>query len=121
MPCTGLLLGMKRVMTRSWIRYLRLLTISLSQGSTLHSSAIDLTCVDKRQESFEQYITVLRQLAQRCAFGTITDDEILRDRILFSIENQQVRERLLREANLTLARTIDICRAAESTAAQTKD
>ena len=72
-------------------------------------------------ESFEQYVTALRQLAQRCAFGTITEDEILRDRVLFGIKNQQVRERLLREANLSLSRTMDICRAAESTAAQMKD
>ena len=72
-------------------------------------------------ESFEQYVTALRQLAQRCAFNTITEDEILRDRILFGIKNQQVRERLLREANLSLTRTMDICRAAESTASQIKD
>ena len=45
----------------------------------------------------------------------------MRDRILFGIKNQQVRERLLREANLSLSRTMDICRAAESTAAQMKD
>ena len=72
-------------------------------------------------ESFEQYIIMLRQLAQRCAFGTTTEDEILRDKVLFGIKNQQVREWLLREANLTLARTINICRVAESTAAQIKD
>ena len=47
-------------------------------------------------------------------------DEILRDRLLFGICDDKVRERLLRESNLTLTKTDEICRAAESKIAQMK-
>ena len=52
-------------------------------------------------ESYDQYRTALRKLAEGCAFETTTPDEILRDRLAFGIRYDKVRERLLREANLT--------------------
>ena len=36
-------------------------------------------------ESFDQYVTALRQLACKCDFSTVTLGELLRDRILFGI------------------------------------
>ncbi|XP_048577104.1 uncharacterized protein K02A2.6-like [Nematostella vectensis] len=71
-------------------------------------------------ESYEHYRTALRKLAESCEFDTITPDEILRDRLLFGIHDTKVRERLLRESKLTLAKTDEICRAAESMLAQMK-
>lgn len=71
-------------------------------------------------ESYEQYRTALRQLAANCEFGTITPDELLRDRLVFGIRDHKTRERLLREPALTLARADEICRAAESTGTQLK-
>jgi len=71
-------------------------------------------------ESYDHYRTALRKLADECEFGTITPDEILRDRLVFGVRDAKVRERLLREANLTLAKTDEICRAAESTSQQLK-
>ena len=50
----------------------------------------------------------------------ITPDEILRDRLLFGIADNKVRERLLRETNLTLEKTDDLCHASERMAAQLK-
>ena len=47
-------------------------------------------------------------------------EEILRDRLLFGIRDNKVRERLLREPRLTLAKTDEICREAESLDAQMK-
>lgn len=72
-------------------------------------------------ESFEQYVTCLRQIALRCNFETITPEEILRDRIMFGITDNKVRDRLLREKNLTLERTLEICRANEVSSAQQKE
>ena len=69
-------------------------------------------------ESYDQYRTALRKLAEECEFGTITPDEILRDRLVFGIRDAKVRERLLRESKLTLEKTDEICRAAESTSQQ---
>ena len=65
-------------------------------------------------ESYEQYKTTLRKLSEACEFDTITPNEILRDRLIFGIYDTKVRERLLRETNLTLIKTDEICRAAES-------
>ena len=56
----------------------------------------------------------MRKLSESCEFDTITPNEILRDRLIFGIHDTKVRERLLRETNLTLIKTDEICRAAES-------
>ena len=72
-------------------------------------------------ESYDQYKTALRKLAEGCEFHTITPEEILRDRLIFGIRDVKVRERLLRESQLTLKKTDEICRASESTAAQLKE
>ena len=71
-------------------------------------------------ETFDRYVTSLRQIADKCAFDTITPDDILRDRIVFGIADDKVRERLLREPELSLAKTLDICRASEMSRAQIK-
>ena len=75
---------------------------------------------DAPEESFEQYVAALRQLAVRCDFGNITPDQILRDRIMFGITDHKVRDRLLREKNITLDRTLEICRANEAAAISTR-
>ena len=71
-------------------------------------------------ETYDQYRTALRKLAEGCNFEAIYPEEILRDRLLFGIRDNKVRERLLRETSLTLAKTDEICRASESTTAQMK-
>ena len=71
-------------------------------------------------ESYDQYKTALRKLAEGCDLDTITPDEMLRDRLIFGIRDSKVRERLLRESKLSLAKTDEICRAAESMQTQMK-
>ena len=66
-------------------------------------------------ESYDQYRTALIKLAQGCEFQTITPDEILRDRLVFGIRDNKLRERLLRKSKLTLAETDEICRKHAST------
>ena len=73
MPCTELLLKMKRVVTRSWIRYLLKAFDDFFEPrkhTTFERYRFNMRG-QETGESFEQYITVLRQLAQRCAFATI--------------------------------------------------
>ena len=72
-------------------------------------------------EPFDQYVTVLRQMAARCEHDKITPDELLRDRIVFGIADRKVRERLLREDNLDLKKTLMVCRASELSAAQIRE
>ena len=76
--------------------------------------------VQEPGETYDQYRTALRQLAEGCDFATITPDEILRDRLVFGIQDAKARERLLCESKLTLEKTDEICRAAESMLAQLK-
>ena len=76
--------------------------------------------VQEPGESYEQYRTSLRRLSEGCEFESITPDEILRDRLVFGIRDDKVRERLLREPRLTLTKTDEICRAAESLNMQMK-
>ena len=73
------------------------------------------------EESIDNYITELRQLASTCEFDTQTPDEVLRDRLIFGIHDNKVRERLLRCELLDLNRTIEICRAAETSQAQMRE
>ena len=62
----------------------------------------------------------MRLLAENCDFSSITPDEILWDRLVIGNKEDKVRERLLRESQLTLAKTDKICHAAESMTAQMK-
>jgi hypothetical protein len=52
--------------------------------------------------------------ANNCEFGALRD-ELIRDRLVVGIRSDSVRSRLLREAELTLHKAIDICRAAKVT------
>ena len=76
--------------------------------------------VQEPGETYDQYRTALLKLTDGCEFQTITPDEILRDRLVFGIRDNKVRERLLRKSKLTLADTDEICHAAESMLAQMK-
>ena len=63
-------------------------------------------------ESFDAYVTELKILAANCNFATLRDS-LIRDRIICVIIDPVLRERLLRESDLTLESCVKICRAAE--------
>ena len=71
-------------------------------------------------ESFDAYLTALRNLAVSCNFCTCANmsDSLLRDRIVLGIRNEDARKRLLQERKLDLKKYIDICRPSESVATQ---
>ena len=66
----------------------------------------------RQQEPFDSFLTDLRLKAQSCNFATLKDS-MIRDQIVFGVEDNKVRERLLRETELTLAGAIKICQASE--------
>ncbi|XP_061185196.1 uncharacterized protein K02A2.6-like [Saccostrea echinata] len=70
-------------------------------------------------ESFDDYLCRLRELAKTCEFGDIMD-QMIRDRIVLGTKDQSVRGRLLRESKLTLNSAIDMCRTSERTTCQLK-
>ena len=74
----------------------------------------------REAEPIDSYVTDLRCLAKTCEFATLHDG-LVRDRIVCGITSDTVRERLLRESDLTLAKCIDFCRAAEISKEQVKE
>ena len=63
-------------------------------------------------ETIDAYVTELKIQAKNCEFGALCD-ELIRDRIVVGIRDDAVRSRLLRETELDLQKTVDICRASE--------
>ncbi|XP_044171849.1 uncharacterized protein LOC122956251 [Acropora millepora] len=70
-------------------------------------------------ETIDQYATELRKLASTCEFKDLRDG-LIRDRVICGINNRTIRERLLRESDLTLEKALDICRASEHSKQQMK-
>ena len=70
-------------------------------------------------ELIDQWIKDLRIKAKLCEFGD-QEDLMIRDKIVFSVNDERVKERLLRESDLSLSKAVDVCRAAETTRAQLK-
>ena len=70
-------------------------------------------------ELIDQWIKDLRIKAKLCEFGD-QEDLMIRDNIVFSVNDERVKERLLRESDLSLSKALDVCRAAETTRAQLK-
>ena len=70
-------------------------------------------------ESIDQYVTELQTLAATCEFGDLKDSLIC-DRIVCGINSQAMKERLLREPDLSFSKATDMCRASEISKKQIK-
>ena len=58
-------------------------------------------------QSFSHYLTDLRTLARSCEFVEV--DNMIRDKIVFGMSDLWIKEHLLREKDLDLAKGVDIC------------
>ena len=70
-------------------------------------------------ETGSHYLTQFRHAAESCDFANITTSQIIRDRFVHDVRDSKVKERLLREKNLTVERVYEMVQAAEATAEQT--
>ena len=70
-------------------------------------------------ERFHDYLTSLKTLVKDCEFGTL-EEEMLRDRLVCGIFNNDVRMRLLHTNNLDLKTAVDTCLVAEMSSEQMK-
>ena len=70
-------------------------------------------------ETIDQWVNDLRILLGSCEYGD-QKEKNLRDRIVFGVADTRVKERLLRESDLTLTKALDICHAAEASKVQLK-
>jgi hypothetical protein len=75
---------------------------------------IFFTRAQETSETIDQYVTTLKRLSDTFEFGTLRGT-LIKDRIVLGVKNQKIRERLLREPDLTLDKALDLVRAAERT------
>ena len=66
------------------------------------------------------YLTELKRLSEHCSFNDSLND-MLRDRSVCGIQDQQTQCKLLAELNLTLKRTFEVAQAIESADTQVKE
>ena len=64
-------------------------------------------------EPVDKWVKDLRIMAVNCEFNE-QEDYMIRDKIVFGIRDGRVKERMLRESDLSMQKALDICRAAES-------
>jgi len=77
-------------------------------------------CHQGTRETVDEYVTKLHSLNSTCEFGALTDD-LISDRLLLGTKLDQVRPKLLSEADLTLQKALEICRSCEQTQRQLRD
>lgn len=63
-------------------------------------------------ETFDCFVTDLKLKAQSCEFGELKDS-MIRDQIVYRIQDKRIRERLLRDAKQTLEEAERLCHASE--------
>ena len=66
-------------------------------------------------ETFNAFLTDLKNLTSSCKYQADERDNMPRDKIVMNITSYTVREKLLSKAEVKLAETIDICRSSKIT------
>ncbi|KAK4311797.1 hypothetical protein Pmani_011926 [Petrolisthes manimaculis] len=70
--------------------------------------------VQEAGESFDDFLCLVKEIANFCDFCDKCVDSQLRDRIVVGTSDEVALKRMLENKNLTLENAIDICRASES-------
>ena len=70
------------------------------------------TCLQRDEETIEQYVTDLKYKAKSCNYGDL-EESLIRDQIVLGTPNVKVKERLLSIDDLNLEKTVSICQASE--------
>ena len=73
-----------------------------------------LTYKQKEGQSFDEFMTQLKKLSSDCEFREIKNS-LLKDIVVIGVTDDSLRERMLREPNLTLERAIALGQSAEQT------
>lgn len=72
-----------------------------------------------QEESYDEYFNRLRGLIKNAQYGQLQNDLLL-DKVICSIKDHDLREKLWLDSNITLERAIEICRSKETTEKQLK-
>ncbi|UYV85057.1 K02A2.6-like, partial [Cordylochernes scorpioides] len=71
-------------------------------------------------QNFDDYVTELKNKSMDCEFGELADS-LVRDRIIIGIKDKALKERMLQDPDLSLAKAIDLGRATETSRQQVKN
>jgi len=74
----------------------------------------------KEGKLFSDFLTELKRLSDECEFENLKDS-LVKDMIICGINDNSLRERLLREANLDLSKAVGIIYASEESKSQIKN
>ena len=74
--------------------------------NTTYERYVFNTCIQNGR-TLDAFLLDLRNKAKTCEFGTL-QDSLIKDRIVCGIDDKSIRERLLRDSDLTLEKAIDI-------------
>ena len=78
------------------------------------------TCRQKEGQSFDEFVTELKKRSADCEFSQLRDS-LIRDIVICGIIDNRLRERLLREPDLSLEKTLQLGHAAEETKRHIKE
>ena len=96
-------------------------TAVLGEVSDTYERYVFRTHTQQKGETFDEFLLTLREMQKTCDVCEHMADKFLRDQVIFGVRGDSVCEKLLQERQLTLPKTIDMCRAAESASVQAKD
>ena len=74
----------------------------------------------KTGESVAAYVAELRRLAEFCNYGP-TLDKILRDRLVWGINEESIQKKLLQEKDLTLQKALTLAKGSETATKNVKE
>ncbi|KAJ8881680.1 hypothetical protein PR048_018166 [Dryococelus australis] len=96
-----------------WREKVQILEAVLDKFDAYFLPRRNLTYERQREgQTLDTYFEKLRKKSETCERGAMRDD-LIKDSIAWDIRDNALKERLLREHNITLIQTIDTCRAAE--------
>lgn len=70
-------------------------------------------------EAFDHFLMALKTLSRSCEYGPVTES-VIKYEIIDGVQNEILRERLLRINDLTLHRAVEVCWTAELSKAQVR-
>ena len=73
----------------------------------------------QNETNIDQFVVDLRTQARNCEFGD-QEDFMIRDRVVLGCSDKSLQERLLREANVSLKKAIEISHSSEASKMQVK-
>lgn len=85
----------------------------IRKQNVIHNRRLFMTRYQQEGEKLQSYLVESIQLSQNCWHDSITAEHILRDRLVYSIREQGLKQSLHQATDLYLKQCIEKCRNAE--------